>query len=407
VTRRALVLDVAYSLRTVRERELEQAVFARDLDGWFDHVWSVHPLVGADPADRDDASGPIRMISLAPRHTIIEAHVGRFRWLQRLPPLDLAVSQLMLIARLVRLVRREKVDVVRAGDPYYLGLLGLVLARVARIPLAIRINGNYDAIHAATGRLAYPRIFRRRSIEKRIDRFVLSRAALVAAPNQDNLDFALANGARPEVSAIFPYGNLLHPAHFDDPASRRDVRDEIGASGRPVIAYISRLEPVKRPEDLLVVAEALRDHDEDAAVVIVGDGSMHETLSTRAHELGISDRFLLPGNRSQSWIASLLAHTEVIAAPHNGRALVESALSGRPIVAYDSDWHRELIEDGVSGVLVADGDARAMADAVLALLQDPERAADIGAAGRARAVSRMDPRTLADLERAAYERILL
>jgi glycosyltransferase involved in cell wall biosynthesis len=405
VSRRALVLDVAYSLRTIRERELEQAVVARDLDGWFDHVWNVHPLVGADPADQDQAVGPIRTEELAPRHTVVE-HVSRFRLLRRLPPLDLAASQLALVVHLLRLIRREGIDVIRAGDPYYLGLLGLLLARCSRIPLVIRINGNYDAIHATTGRLAYPRIFRSRRIEKLVDRFVLRRAALVAAPNEDNLEFALANGARRDASAVFPYGNLLHPVHFEDPAERPDVRGELGVGGRDVVVYVSRLEPVKRPADLLVLAEALRDRGVDAAVVIVGDGSLRDELADRARAAGVADRFILPGSRSQTWIASLLAHAAVIAAPHNGRSLVESALSARPIVAYDSDWHRELVVDGTSGILVPDGDASAMSAAVLELLADPERARALGTAARSSALERMSPRTLAAVERAAYERIL-
>ena len=403
---RLLVLDAAYSLATIRDRELEQSVVARDLDGWFDHVWSVHPLVGADPADQHDDVGPIRTIAFAPGHTVVEGHLGRFRALRRVSPLNFALAQSNLVWRLSTLIRRERINVIRVGDPYYLGLIGLVLSRLHRIPLAIRINGNYDAIHASVGRLAYPRIFRRRSVEKRIDRFVLPRASLVVAPNDDNLDFALANGARPEAADVFPYGNLIHPIHFEDPGQRPSIRADLCVGTRPMVVYITRLEPVKRPADLLTVAVALRDAGLDAAVVLVGDGSMRTELEARSAVLGVTDQVVFAGSRGQRWIASCLAEAAVVAAPHNGRSLVESALAGRPIVAYDIDWHRELIDDGQNGVLVADGDAHAMAGAVIDLLRDRDRADVLGRAGRETALQRMSPRTLAAHERAAYERIL-
>ena len=74
----------------------------------------------------------------------------------------------------------------------------------------------------------------------------------------------------------------------------------------------------------------------------------------------------------------LLADADVILATIIGRALVESALSSTPIVAYDCEWHAEFITEGTTGLLVPLGDTAAMGEGALALLSDSSRAAKIG-----------------------------
>ena len=67
-----------------------------------------------------------------------------------------------------------------------------------------------------------------------------------------------------------------------------------------------------------------------------------------------------------------------------GNVFIEAAACGRPVVVGDSGGARESLVDGETGVLVDGGDVHAVADAVAGLLEDPERARAMGAAGRAR-----------------------
>lgn len=78
------------------------------------------------------------------------------------------------------------------------------------------------------------------------------------------------------------------------------------------------------------------------------------------------------------------------------RALLEAAACGRPMVATDVPGSRELVEDGVNGLLVPAGDAKALAQAVLALLEAPERACAMGAAARRKVLAELsDDRIIA------------
>lgn len=401
--RRLMVLDSAYSLAALRARDLLHTVEVRDLEGYFDHVWSVHPLVGADPGEVSDNSvGAPTSTRLGERHSFIEGHSSYSPSLGALPLTNLLLAQIALLALLIRVMRREDISIVRVGDPYYQGLLILILRKVHHVPYLVRINGNYDALYEATGRAAYPKLLRSRRLEKKLERIVLPRAALVVAPNDDNLAFALRNGASRDRSAVFRYGNLIHPVHFTQP----DQRHEGPELPSPLIICVSRLEPVKFVEDFVHVLSLLTQRGLNVKGVLVGDGSLRARLLDLAARLNVADRLLLVGNRDQTYIAHALSRADVVAAPMMGRALVEAALSATPIVAYETDWHSELVRDGETGLLVPFRNRDAMADAVRSLLEDPENARRLGERARSTARESMDPHSLNQLERLQFERVL-
>jgi glycosyltransferase involved in cell wall biosynthesis len=338
---------------------------------------------------------------------MVEGRVSQFKWLRRVAPVNFAIAQLVLIGYLEWLIRSRRISVIRAGDPYYNGLLALLLARLNRLPLVVRVNSNQDAIYQATGDLALPRLLRSRKVEQAVARFVLERAGLVAAGSQNNLQFALANGARPDRATIFRYGTWVDPIHFlIDPADRSPVASELGLGDRPFLVLVSRLEPVKHPDDVLrVLAEAKSSHPELAAVLI-GDGTLRRQLERSAIELGIADDVRFVGNRDQQWIARALSSATIVLSPLTGRALVEASLSGTPVVAYDVEWHSELIRSGETGLLVPYRDISAMARAVCGLLDDPIQAAQLGQKARAATLEMMDPARLMEHERSEYRKLL-
>src|SRR5206468_3131975 len=123
---------------------------------------------------------------LAPRHTVIEGKFGRFAWLRWLAPVNFLFGQLNLFVDLLRLIRRERISAIRVPSPLYTGLFGLALARLAGIPLVMRVGANHDELRALTGKPIEPRLLRSRRLEKIVEKFTLSRADLVAGANQNN-----------------------------------------------------------------------------------------------------------------------------------------------------------------------------------------------------------------------------
>ena len=361
-------------------------------------------MVGADGSG--SLTNSLRIEELCDGHTFVEAHLlTEQRW-NFGPMTDFALSQRRLLVYLRSLVASGRVSAIRVGDPYYLGLLGYLLSRPCGLPLTLRVASDYDAAYEKTGLPAYPRLIRSRRLEKRIERFVLRRAKLIVAPNLAYQSFAVTNGARPERCEIVPFGGLLHPAHFDEPPDRSSVRAEAGLGLGPLVVSVMRLEPVKHAVDLVDVLDLVRRDCPDAIFAVVGDGSQREEIRARVGLLNLDDSFILLGHRSQRWIASLLAEADVVAAPMMGRALVEAALSGTPVVAYDVDWHGELISNEETGLLVPFGDREAMAGAVLRLLASPTSAALLGSRARHAAMDTMSREAVSRVERDAWLRVL-
>ena len=403
--RRLLTFDATYSLSLIRERKLEHEITCRDLNGFFDHVWSVHPMVGASP---EDVPGHrFTRTEVADRHTMIEGSIACSARLDELPVSNFLLAQVVLLFRLDRLIRDQGVCVLRAGEPFYLGLIGLILARVNQLPLVVRINANFDLLHAEAQTACYPRLYRWRWLEKAVGRFVLRRANLIAPGSEDNLRYAVANGAEPERTTIWRYGMWVDPLHFSvEPRDRPSVREELGLEGQPFFILVSRLAAIKRPEDAVRVLAAAKQQEPRMAAVLVGGGIMQAEIEDLARELGVHNDLHILGYRDQPWLASALSSADVVISTLTGRALVEACLSGTPVVAYDVEWQSELIRPDETGILVPYRDAEAMAEAVCKLVRDPELGVRLGRRARAFTAEIMDPQALLLREIADYERLL-
>ena len=164
-----LVLDASYTLEMIQGLGTENSVTCRDLDGFFSHVWTVHPFATLLTSETwSPRYGKPVWHDLGSRHHFIEGKVGRFGWLSFLFPVNFLIGQIGLFFTLWALIRREDIRVIRVGDPLYLGMFGLALSRLTGIPLMIHISGNHDKIRQNTGAPLYPLLFRSERVERMI-----------------------------------------------------------------------------------------------------------------------------------------------------------------------------------------------------------------------------------------------
>ncbi len=133
-----------------------------------------------------------------------------------------------------------------------------------------------------------------------------------------------------------------------------------------------------------------------ARVVIVGPGPKDADLRELARKLGLEDRVELTGAVGYDEIRDHYERAAIVCSPSLAEGipfvLMEALAMEIPVVASRIMGVPELVEDGVSGLLVPPGEPRALADALRELLGDPERRAAMGRAGRARIVADFDAR---------------
>ena len=391
-----------------RERQLDQALESRKLGGYFDRVISVHPLAGLLESGDDRFGDPV-ITELDDTHVFVEGKIGINSAWRFLPPLNLLLAQLRLV-RLLRVMAREvNVDVVRIGDPYYLGIMGLMLAGFLKVPLVIRIGGRFDEIVRATGKPVMQRLFMFRWIEKVVERLVFPRCDLIAGANEDNMRYALENGGRSEVATIFRYGNLIHPLHWLKPNNRENANQTLSELGLLDVNFavtVARLDPMKYVEDALHVFAELIRRGHNLKLLLVGDGALRSDLEILAETLDVSNEVVFAGFQSQEWLAAVLPRATVILSPHMGRALAEAALAGIPVVAYDYDWQREVVDDGETGFLVPHKDWVGLSDKVEYILNNPNDGKIMGKNVRQKISDMMNPEKLDWHEKNEYSKLL-
>jgi glycosyltransferase involved in cell wall biosynthesis len=173
------------------------------------------------------------------------------------------------------------------------------------------------------------------------------------------------------------------------PVSGRDEARALLADSitPPIVGCVGGLVPHKGQAVLLRALAALDAAGTRASVVLVGDGPERPSLEALARDLGIADRVHFCGVRPDA--RALLPAFDLLAAPSLGReglgiAVLEGMDAGLPIVASRTGGLPEVVEDGITGRLVPEGDPRALAAALAALLADPAAARAMGEAGRRR-----------------------
>jgi glycosyltransferase involved in cell wall biosynthesis len=152
-------------------------------------------------------------------------------------------------------------------------------------------------------------------------------------------------------------------------------------AGAPRLFALGRLHGNKG-FDVLLRALALLP---GVRLFIAGEGPEREALTRLARELGVAERATFLGWRTDT--AALLAACDVFVCPSRheplGNVVLEAWSAARPVVAADAQGPSELIENGVTGLLVPKEEAEPLARAIAALLADAPHGAALAAAGRA------------------------
>jgi len=157
----------------------------------------------------------------------------------------------------------------------------------------------------------------------------------------------------------------------------------------PVVLFAGRLASNKGLPTLLDAFAKLRD--ERARLVLAGqDQGWRPKLEARARALGVAERVQFAGHLDDASYRSALAAADVLALPSEweafGIVLAEAMACETPCVATRVGGAPDVVADGETGYLVPYGDAPALAEALARVLDDPARAARMGAAGRTRAL---------------------
>jgi glycosyltransferase involved in cell wall biosynthesis len=175
---------------------------------------------------------------------------------------------------------------------------------------------------------------------------------------------------------------------------------------------VANLRAEKGHDVLIDAAPQILEAHPDAEFVLAGEGPHRDALMERARRRGVADRIQFLGQCRD--VPAVLAGADLFVLPSRSEALpnavIEAMAAGLPVVASNVGGIPELITDGVSGVLVSPGDPRALAGAVIGVMEEPGRAVQMGREARdfvtrelgfGRLVARIEALYLSAIERRA------
>ncbi|HEY1740980.1 MAG TPA: glycosyltransferase family 4 protein, partial [Acidimicrobiia bacterium] len=163
----------------------------------------------------------------------------------------------------------------------------------------------------------------------------------------------------------------FHPAQ-PDAAMLSELAIPDGAT---VVMHASKLTEQKRPLDLLGAAERALAERDRLVFVVAGDGRLRENVERECGVRGLSAHFRFPGWIEHEQMPALLSVADMVAMPsaYECQALVylETMACARPLIASDIPASREVVQDGVNGLLHPEGDEAALAQRIVACASDP------------------------------------
>ena len=206
-----------------------------------------------------------------------------------------------------------------------------------------------------------------------LTRFIASRTAAFIAAN---------SALKASLAAAFP----KTPVRLV-PQGIECGEDAAPMPGMPFVGLLGRLDAVKGHGVLLDAAQILKPLFPGLRILCAGEGRLLDRLRWQLKPQALDTTVYFLGRVADKWAFLSGCRVGVVASTGSeavSRAALEWMASARPLVAARVGGLPDLVEDGVTGLLVPPGDAKALADALGSLLADPKRAEAMGRAARAR-----------------------
>ena len=302
------------------------------------------------------------------------------------------------LVKVFRLLRSQRADIVQ---PYLTPatLFGLLPALVAGTPVKI--------VTERCGLRA--KVSWRYRLYRNIEDF-LSRFADRVIPNsQAGREILLRRGINPaRVRVIYNGINLERLASTPEKVAR--VRAQMGVPpGGKLVGIVASLSPQKDHLTIHRAARIIGQHLPQTRFAVVGDGPLRPLLEREALELGVAPLVTFLGiQRDIGTYAGSFDVAVQCSVDKEGcsNVVLEAMALGKPVVATEVGGNTELVEPGVTGLLVPPGDPQALAQAVLGLLEDPQRCQAMGERGREVVRSRFSLEGMVKNYQDLYEEVL-
>ncbi|MDP2198613.1 MAG: glycosyltransferase, exosortase A system-associated [Sulfurimicrobium sp.] len=316
----------------------------------------------------------------------------------RTPPAKGALSTLPLLnqlsvintlaRRLDEIVPLIRPDILHAHSPALNAIAALCAGRKHGIPVVYEVRAFWEdaAVDHGTSKEGGIRYRLTRGLETSAFKRVDAVTTICEGLRQD----IVARGIPEQKVTVIP--NAVDIEKFSvGGTGDAALRQQLGLAGHRVIRFIGSFYAYEGLDLLLQAFPAILKTAPDARLLLVGGGPQDDKLKHLAAELGIQDKVIFTGRVPHDQVQRYYDLVDILAYPRHSMRLtelvtplkpLEAMAQGRLLVASDVGGHKELIQDGKTGILFKSEDPMALADAVLKLLAEESRWPELRSAAR-------------------------
>jgi glycosyltransferase involved in cell wall biosynthesis len=313
-----------------------------------------------------------------------------------------SVLDLKSLQLLIHIIHHEQVRIVHC----HLGpsdILGTLAAMIGRAPVRLYTKHSIRPTY-----LTYPSNLER-LLAYHLGHYLLTKRVSSVIAVSGAVREALIECEGVPSRKVITVFNGIDSSEYCQFIDRMDARRALGLPiEAQILLCVARLSPEKGQCYLLKAIEHVHGNFPDIHLLLAGDGPSQQELIQQSESLGIKDTVHFLGMRND--IPLLLAASDVLVLPSLyegfGLAIIEAMFAARPVICTDAGGPREIVQHGITGLLVPPANVNALAKAIKQILNDPAQAAIMGCVGRTNAAVKFTIQRMVAETEAIYDQLL-
>lgn len=296
------------------------------------------------------------------------------------------------VLRVKRLLKDEHVDLIHAHE-FDANVQGTFVAALSGVPLVATVHGKNYFWEKLRRRLAYQWVSRNATmvaVSENLKQFIVEKVGVDSG----------------HVKVVYNGVDLLPHCGPDDIDQCRKELDL--PTGDQIVGVVGNLYPVKGHQYLIAAIPAVLAKCPNTTFIFAGRGQLEGELKEQAHQLGVAQKVRFLGLRQDIPRILAVLHAFVLPSLSEGlsMAILEAMVAGKPVIATDVGGNPELVEDSETGYLVPSQNSQALADRLISLLMNRDRALQFGKVGQLRAQGQFSLRTMVREYQAIYDQCI-
>lgn len=294
-----------------------------------------------------------------------------------------------LAQRLNEVVQVVKPDIIHAHSPVLNALPALQVGRKFGIPVVYEIRAFWEdaAVDHGTSREGSLRY----RVTRALETFAIKRADAVTTICEGLKNDILTRGVSADKVTVIP--NAVNIENFTVGATpNTQLAKELGLEGKQILGFIGSYYAYEGLNILLDALPKMLASNPNVRVLLIGGGPQEDALKAQAAQLNITDKVIFIGRVPHDQVQRYYNLVDILVYPRLKMRLtdlvtplkpLEAMAQGRLLAASDVGGHRELIQDGKTGILFKADDAVSLTNSVLTLLNSPDKWDRLRQQGRA------------------------